>query len=138
MFDVGAATMLHQVGKVLSVGVSVEKKYLRVLQIPALEIKEQAKRVFLSPEQKSMTSSMISWGIPGRPGGAMRVIVQVNALGPENGRVGCVEVSITRLAVREVHVCSAEVVDHLSWKPGLEVTRRNEIHRFLVQVLLRW
>ena len=47
----GVTAVPHQTGKVLSVKVSLEKRCLRVLQVQALEVREQAMRVFLSPEQ---------------------------------------------------------------------------------------
>ena len=70
---VGPTTIPHQRGNVLSVNVSFEKRYLRVLETQALEIREQATRVRLSAEQRSMISSMSSWGASLRPSGAMCV-----------------------------------------------------------------
>ena len=65
--------MPHQTSRVLFVKVRVEKRCLRVLYTQALEIREQAMRVRLSPEQWSMILSMSSWGASDRPSGGMLV-----------------------------------------------------------------
>ena len=67
------------------VKVRVEKRYLRALWTQALEIKEQVMRAPLSSEKRSITPSIITWGVSDELGCAMRVTKDVGAFAETGG-----------------------------------------------------